>query len=119
MTLEIIAEVEQLANNGTNEGEISKLVGLSVRRIRKILRGDHSLQTGVTTPSRAELTRKSRAAVVAVVGERQTGGQFNGRAVKFLPTPDQIEAACRAIRTTWADTDLRQRRWPMPDAETA
>jgi hypothetical protein len=119
VTRETITEIEQLADNGISKTEISKLVGKSLRIVRLILSGEHQLQVDFKRPSRAALIRRSRDAVIAVVGERTVLQRYKGRTISFVPTPEQIEAACLAIRETWADTDYQKRRWGTADAQTA
>lgn len=98
-----IADIEQLNIDGSSIEEIRSLTGRSQEMVASVIRGQHILQTDTKPETKQELLIKSRKAIVAIVGEKAK--THIGRNNSFLPTPEQIEAACQAIRETWSDSE--------------
>jgi hypothetical protein len=107
VTLGLIAEIEQLHQEGISRNDIGQILGQEPAAIGKILLGQHKLQIGAAPISRTIRRCKTQAAVVAIVGERANHGMGQGN--QFMPTPLQIESACQAIRERWSEEERFKR----------
>jgi hypothetical protein len=107
ITLTDVADIEQLNSDGNSIAEIKRLTGRSSDIVASILRGQHRLQIQSNNDSKKALRHKARKAIVAIVGEKSGKNIRQGEG--FLPTPQQITAACQAIRETWSDSERYSR----------
>jgi hypothetical protein len=108
ITQDIITDIERLDLEGNSIDRICSFTGRSTGVVDQIIRGQHLLQAPQKPSTKKALMHKSHAAIVAIVGERTKA--YVGRGQSFLPTPQQIEEACLAIRETWSEAEHYNRR---------
>jgi hypothetical protein len=106
--------IEQLKLEGCSNEQIGRFTGRSQATVAAVLDGRHSSQSVVPPTTRNARRHESRRAVAAIVGERTSSDMRRG--VRFLPTPQQIEDSCRAIRETWSEAEFFSRRDTSPAA---
>jgi predicted polyphosphate/ATP-dependent NAD kinase len=110
-----IADIERLSLEGNSVEQIQQLTGRSNGSIVSILDGQHILQTRAKHKTKKALLLKARKAIIAIVGDKDKINAGDGKS--FLPTPQQIQAACEAIRETWTDAERYSRHDFTPTAQ--
>jgi hypothetical protein len=98
-----IVDIEQLSKQGNSVDQIRKLTGRSNASVVSILSGRHALQVNGRLKTKKSVHLQTREAIASIVGEKSDTNV--GRGNQFLPTPQQIDAACLAIREAWTDAE--------------
>lgn len=102
-----IADIEQLSRQGKSVEQIRKLTGRSNASVVSILSGQHALQVNGRLETKKSVHQRTREAIASIVGKKSESKV--GRGGQFLPTPQQIDAACLAIREAWTDAERYSR----------
>lgn len=102
-----IADIEQLSQQGNSVEQIRKLTGRSHASVVSVLDGQHALQLSAKLKTKKSVHLRTREAIALIVGEKTD--HHAGRGNQFLPTPQQIDAACLAIREAWTDAERYSR----------
>jgi hypothetical protein len=107
ITMKDIADIEQLSQQGNSVEQIQKLTGRSHASVVSVLGGQHTLQVSARLKTKKSIHLRTREAIALIVGEKKD--HHAGRGNQFLPTPQQIDAACLAIREAWTESERYSR----------
>jgi hypothetical protein len=107
ITMNDIADIEQLCQQGNSVEQIQKMTGRSHASVVSVLGGQHALQAGARLKTKKSIHLRTREAIALIVGEKTD--RHVGRENQFLPTPQQIDAACQVIREAWTDAERYSR----------